>query len=540
MQGHDWAATPLGPIDSWPDSLRVAAQMVSASAFPCCLTWGTDLITIYNEAFRPILGNKPEAMGRPFGEVWHEAWHIIGPIADRALAGEATFIEDFPLRIDRNGLAEDAAFTFCYSPVRDERGRVVGMLDTVIETTLRVASEREQARSLRETEDILLQSQKMDAVGQLAGGLAHDFNNLLSSVAGSLDLIAMRLARDKTANVERYIEIAQSGIKRASTLTHRLLAFSRPQALAPRPTDPNHLIAGMAELITRSIGPSIALQLQLAPAPWTTLVDPHQLENALLNLCLNARDAMPEGGELRIRTRNVQLDSVPAAAIGAPPGDYLEFGVTDTGCGMAPDTVARIFEPFFTTKAPGRGTGLGMSILDRFMRESQGHIRVHSQPGAGTEVVLYLPRHAHPGEAATPVPADVPRGFVTARGETILLVDDESAVRSLVAEVLRDLGYRVLEAVDGPDALVQLSSTAPIDLLISDLGLPGRMSGRDVAGAASRLRPGLPVLYFSGYGAEALTAIEREQGLELVSKPFDLDDLVARVYRLACGLPNAH
>ncbi|OZI45844.1 ATP-binding protein [Bordetella genomosp. 5] len=538
MRDHDWAATPLGPIDNWPNSLRIAAQMVSASAFPCCLTWGSQLITIYNEAFRPILGQKPEAMGRPFSEVWQEAWHIIGPIADRALAGEPTFIEDFPLRIERNGMEEDAAFTFCYSPVRDEHGRVVGMLDTVIETTKRVAAEREQARSLREAEDILLQSQKMDAVGQLAGGLAHDFNNLLSSVAGSLDLIGMRLARDNTANVERYIEIAQSGIKRASTLTHRLLAFSRPQTLAPRPTDPNHLIAGMAELITRSIGPSIALQLQLAPAPWTTLVDPHQLENALLNLCLNSRDAMPDGGDLRVRTRNVHLDGTPAAVIGALPGDYLEFGVTDSGCGMAPETVARIFEPFFTTKAPGRGTGLGMSILHRFMRESLGYIRVHSQPGAGTEVVLYLPRFVLPDEIASPAPVEARLGPVAGHGETILLVDGEAAVRSLVAEVLRDLGLRVIEAVDGPDALVQLSSTTPIELLVTDLGLPGRMSGRDVAAAASRLRPGLPVLYISGYGEEALSDIEREQGVELVSKPFDFDDLVARICRLACGLPG--
>lgn len=533
IRACDWSRTPIGPISQWPLALQVAAEMVSASKFPCCLTWGPSLITIYNEAFHPILGRKPEAMGRPFSDVWAEAWHAISPIAERAFAGEATFIEDFPLRIERNGEEEDAAFTFCYSPVRDEHGVVVGMLDTVIETTGRVAAERRQAQALREAQELLHQTQKMEAVGQLAGGLAHDFNNLLSSITGSLDLIALRQAQDPTADISRYLEIAQAGVKRAAALTQRLLAFSRPQSLDARPIDPNLLVRGMAELITRSIGPSITLRLRLVHAPWAVRADAHQLENALLNLCINARDAMPAGGDLVIETANATLDAARARTLGAAPGPYLAVSVIDTGCGMSADTVARIFEPFYTTKATGQGTGLGLPILYRFVRESGGHVGVRSQPGAGTTVTLYLPRHADAlshADAAQALPAAPAQS--EARGETVLVVDDEEAVRSLTAEILRELGYRVVEAADGPGALAQLDATPVIHLLITDLGLPGRMSGRDVAAEARQRLPALPVLFITGYGADAVSEDERGPGVDIVSKPVDFDALALRVQRL--------
>ncbi|MBB1596441.1 ATP-binding protein [Achromobacter sp. UMC46] len=529
----DWASTPLGPITAWPGALRVATGMVMSSRFPCCLVWGRELITLYNDAFAPILGTKPDALGRPFSEIWHEAWPLIGPIAERAFAGEATFIEDYPLRIQRSGQAEDATFTFCYSPVRDEHGVVVGMMDTVIETTSRVNAERAQAEALRQAEDTLRQSQKMEAVGQLAGGLAHDFNNLLMGISGSLELLGMRLAQQRHNDLERHIDVAQSGARKAAALTHRLLAFSRRQPQDPKATDVNRLVAGMEDLIRRSIGPGITLDLACEPDLWPAWVDRHQLENALLNLCLNARDAIPGHGTLGIATRNVVLDAGQAQERGLAPGDYLVLRVTDTGCGMAPDTVQRIFEPFFTTKSAGQGTGLGLSMLYSFVRQSRGQVQVSSRPGEGTAMTLYFPRHQGAMAALEQAAFDAPP--TAARGETILIAEDDAAVLAVAAESLKELGYAVAEAADGAAALRRLASPEPLDLLICDLGLPGGINGHQIADAARRLRPGMKVLIMTGSGLDGGDASALEPALPILPKPFALEDLARQVHALMRG-----
>ena len=315
----------------------------------------------------------------------------------------------------------------------------------------------------------------MEAVGQLTGGLAHDFNNLLTGISGSLDLLGLRLRQGRTENLSRYIDAAQEASRRAAALTHRLLAFSRRQTLDPKPTDVDRLVSGMADLIRRTVGPQVSLDIVGRPGTWTALVDPNQLENALLNLAINARDAMPDGGRLIVETANSWIDARNAAARDVEPGPYLTLSVTDTGTGMTPDVIARAFDPFFTTKPLGLGTGLGLSMIYGFAKQSGGQVRIHSLPGQGTTVKLFLPRHdgaAVRAEAPTDDLGAMPRAE---QGETVLVVDDEPSVRMLVGEVLADLGYTAIEAADGTAGLKILQSDIRIDLLVTDVGLPGGM-----------------------------------------------------------------
>lgn len=528
---HDWSATPLGPLSAWPASLRIAAGMVLSSRFPSCLVWGPDLISIYNDAFVPILGAKPDALGRPFNEVWSEAWSLIGPIAERAYAGEATFIEDYSLEVHRYGRAEQANFTFCYSPVYDENGEVVGMIDTVIETTARVSAEKAQADALRLAEEALRQSQKMDAIGQLTGGVAHDFNNLLTGISGSLDFLSQRLAQGRTDDLGRHIAVAKSGADKAAVLTRRLLNFSRRHPLERKAVDINHVIADMEALIARSAGSAVTLDVACAPGLWPVWVDAHQLENALLNLCLNARDALAGSGTLRIATNNVTLDAEGARQRGLQPGDHVRLRVSDTGCGMTPETMRRMFEPFYTTKPAERGTGLGLALVHDFVRQSGGHVQVRSQPDQGTDIDLYFPRH---GGAQVEVTADTavatpPRAL---QGGTVLLAEDDPAVREVTAEVLKEIGYDVIEATDGASALKLLTTQARIDLLVCDLALPGGVNGRRVAETGRTLRPGMKVLFITGYGESAEGDNVPAAGAPVLLKPFTLDELASQVHAL--------
>ncbi len=383
--------------------------------------------------------------------------------------------------------------------------------------------------ALRRTEDALRQSQKMEAVGQLTGGLAHDFNNLLTGITGSLDLLQARIAQGRLKDVDRYTVAAQGAAKRAAALTHRLLAFSRRQTLDPKPTDVNRLVAGMEDLVRRTIGPAVELESVAAGGLWATLVDPPQLENALLNLCINARDAMPDGGRLTIETGNRWLDTRAARERELPPGQYVSLCVSDTGTGMPPDVIAKAFDPFFTTKPIGQGTGLGLSMIYGFVRQSGGQVRIYSEVDDGTMVCLYLPRHV--GEIAdSEVPpdlADAPRARV---GETVLVVDDEPTVRMLVTEVLEELGYAAIEAADGPSGLKVLQSDARIDLLVTDVGLPGGMNGRQVADAARVARPALKVLFITGYAENAvLNHGHLDPGMHVLTKPFAMEALASRI-----------
>ncbi|TPG48407.1 hybrid sensor histidine kinase/response regulator [Roseomonas nepalensis] len=391
-------------------------------------------------------------------------------------------------------------------------------------------AEKEAAEALRSTEAALRQAQKMEAVGQLTGGLAHDFNNLLTGVIGSLELMQRRLAAGRPEDVGRYVAAATASANRAAALTHRLLAFSRRQPLAPKPVDANELVTSMEELLRRTIGESIRLRIVATEGLWRTLCDPHQLESAVLNLSINARDAMPDGGRLTIETGNARVEpGKDASALDVPPGDYIRILVSDTGTGMDPGTVERAFEPFFTTKPIGQGTGLGLSMVYGFARQSNGHARIVSVAGRGTTVQIYLPRHREDGteaEEAAPAAASA-RG--TENGEVVLVVEDETVVRDLVVEVLAELGYRALQAADGPAALQILESRARIDLLVTDVGLPG-LNGRQLADAARRHRPGLRVLFMTGYAENAaVDAGFLEPGMELITKPFAIEGLAARI-----------
>ncbi|MFC7690906.1 ATP-binding protein [Paeniroseomonas aquatica] len=392
-----------------------------------------------------------------------------------------------------------------------------------------VTAEKAQAEALRQAEDALRQSQKMEAVGQLTGGIAHDFNNLLAGITGSLELIRTRIGQGRLADVDRYLVAAHGAAKRAAALTHRLLAFSRRQTLDPKPVNINQLIRGMEELIGRTVGPAIRLQVVEAPELWTTLVDPNQLENALLNLCINARDAMPDGGRLTIETRNVSLAAEAAWDRDLPPGEYLLLSVTDTGSGMPPEVVKRAFDPFFTTKPLGVGTGLGLSMIYGFTRQSGGQVRIVSEVGVGTMMKLYLPRHdgrAEPADAAAE--AELPQR--ARQGETVLVIDDEPTVRMLVTDVLRDLGYTAIEAEDGPAGLKVLRSAARISLLVTDVGLPGGMNGRQVADAGRVLRPDLKVLFITGYAETAATGGSLlDAGMQMLTKPFAMDALARKI-----------
>jgi len=386
----------------------------------------------------------------------------------------------------------------------------------------------------RALEEQLRQSQKMEAVGQLTGGIAHDFNNLLTGITGSLDLIGKRIGEGHFATIPRYIDAAQTSARRAAALTQRLLAFSRRQALDPKPTDVNRLVAGMEDLIRRTVGPGVVVEVVGAGGLWLTQVDPSQLENALLNLAINARDAMPHGGRITIETANKWFDYRVAKDRDLPPGQYVALCVTDTGTGMTPDVISRAFDPFFTTKPLGQGTGLGLSMIHGFVRQSGGQVRIYSEIGKGTTMSLYLPRFAGDiGAQDTPQPE---AGVEAAHGETVLVVDDEEIIRMMIVDVLEEAGYRILEAADGPAALKILQSNARIDLVITDVGLPGGVNGRQLADAGRSVRPNLKILFVTGYAENAIVGNGTlDAGMKIITKPFEMTTFAARVQEIIEG-----
>ena len=653
IRQFDWASHPLGPMEQWPVALRLSVESVLSSHIGSCLLWGPQLITIYNDAFLVILGNKPEALGRSFREVWGEAWDVIGPIADRALAGQATFIEDFPLDINRFGRTERAYFTFCYSPVRDETGEVVGMVDTVIETTgkmvaevlareathsleqqvadrtadrnrlwmrsdallmvarfdgsiaavnpawtallgwseletvgrhvltfvhpedmaqmndelraleqgaprrsctlryrrrdgaLRwvtwtavpdegfiqavgrdVTEERVQADALRDAEEQLRQSQKMEALGQLTGGIAHDLNNMLQGIVLPLQLIRQRVAQQRYDDVGRYVEAGLASSKRAAALTQRLLAFSRRQPLDSRPLNLHSAFEGLQSLLKSTCGENIALELNLPPELWNILTDAHQFDSAVINLVINARDAMPAGGQVRIAARNVVFEEAMPPH-GLAPGEYVHVCVTDTGTGMPDAVIQRAFDPFFTTKPIGQGTGLGLSMIYGYMRQTGGVAVIESEEGQGTAVQLYFLRAGDVPDFEDSVPLSEEPG--AKRRDSVLLVEDDPTVRALSVELLRDMGFQVLQASTGGEAMALLSGALKFDLLVSDVGLPGP-NGRQVADFARERLPDIRVILMTGYAEQAaMNPKFLGPGMELLVKPFDAQALVSKV-----------
>ena len=437
-----------------------------------------------------------------------------------------------PLAAILNGhLAEALRKETSHRYVRKQAGSTIEAVATPIPVepggrrrltvTARDISERQNL------EEQLRQAQKMEAVGHLTGGIAHDFNNLLQGIGGALDRVQNRISEGRINDVDRFLKAAVESTNRAASLTHRLLAFSRRQTLDPRPADVNRLISGMHEFDLPHHGPQCDGRGDRCDRLWPIRVDAPQLESSLLNLCINARDAMPEGGRLIIETANKWLDERAAQEREIPPGQYVSLCVTDSGTGMPPEVIARAFDPFFTTKPLGKGTGLGLSMIYGFVRQSGGQVRIYSEVGKGTTMCLYFPRHlGSPEQETVAEHAPAERGF----GETVLVVDDEPTVRMLIAEVLSERFYHVIEASDGPAALKILESDVRVDLLITDVGLPGGMNGRQVADAARLRRKELKVLFITGYAENAAVGNGHlDPGMEVLTKPFAMTVLGNKV-----------
>jgi PAS domain S-box-containing protein len=546
---HD---TPIPPAQALTESER---QFRTLADNMSQLAWIADPAGKhywYNARWYSYTGTSLEAMLALGWRSLHHPDHIERVTArlTRCYATGSLWEDTFPLR------GQDGLYRWFLSralPIRDDEGRITYWLGTSTDITAQVNAE-EALRELNESleqrvaartrelatanqrlqvemseraqaEEALRHAQKMDAIGQLTGGIAHDFNNMLTGVLGALDLIRRRVAAGRVSEIDRYIDAAMGSANRAASLTHRLLAFARRQSLNPQPVQVKRMVLSMEELLRRTLGENIELEIDLSSDPRLTNTDEHQLENALLNLVINARDAMPDGGRLLIRTDVVALDGTPEGLVA---GDFVRLTVQDTGCGMPPEVIACAFDPFFTTKPIGQGTGLGLSMVYGFMSQTGGRVQLHSAVAQGTRIELYLPCHAEP---------DLPLAVVEARpalcrasqGERILVVEDEPDVRMLVVDVLSELGYVVLAAADAPSALAQLQGEGRIDLLVSDVGLPG-MDGRELAELARQQRPGLKVLLVTGYARTSQVRADfLAEGMALLTKPFSIDDLAQRV-----------
>lgn len=506
------------------------------------VTWNVALADVYGHDLADV---------EPTGEWWIE--HIHPEDRDRIDAsihsvidgGGSDWTDEYRFARADGGYADvlDRGYV-----LRDDSGAPLRMVGAMLDVSERKAVERqlkqdrqrlteeveETAAERDRAEEALRQSQKMEAVGQLTGGLAHDFNNLLTGISGALEMIQLRVTQGRVNELERYSVAAQGAVRRAAALTHRLLAFARRQTLDPKPTDVNRLMFGIEELIRRTVGPQIEVETVGKAGIWTTLVDPNQLENAILNLCINARDAMPAGGRITIETANKWLDERAARQRDLEPGQYISICVTDTGTGMTEDVAAHAFEPFFTTKPMGEGTGLGLSMIYGFARQSGGQVRIYTEVGLGTTMCIYLPRHMSEHGAVEPE-ADYGEAILASLNKPsaagrVLVVDDEPTVRMLVVEVAQELGYDVIEAIDGPSAMRLVEGKPAVDLLITDVGLPGGMNGRQVADAMLGMRPDLKVLFITGFAENAVIGNgQLSPNMALVTKPFPMELLAKKI-----------
>jgi PAS domain S-box-containing protein len=477
--------------------------------------------TVWNPAMEAISGvPRAQRLGR---RIFEEARaDLVGTPVEAAwratMEGRPTTLRDRPYKFPESG--RSGFFDIDFAPLYGPERSIIGGFAFLRDTTER-----------RRVEGQLRQSQKMEALGQLTGGVSHDFNNLLTVILGNLENLRRYLPPGDEPG--RMIAALTRAADRAATLTRRLLAFARLQPLDPKPIDVNRLVTGMSELLRRTLGESIVIETVLAGGLWRTLCDPNQLESALLNLAINARDAMPKGGKLTIETGNSHLDERYAGDHeDVTPGQYVMVAVSDTGIGMVKEILDKAFEPFFTTKEVGQGTGLGLSQVYGFAKQSGGHAKIYSEPGEGTTVKLYLPRLPVGAEepASRPEPAASPAGR---RDATVLVVEDDADVRQYATRLLSDLGYQVLEAPDGPTALRIVEKEPGIDLLFTDVGLPGGLNGRQLAEEARRRLPRLKVLFTTAYARNAIVHQGRlDPGVELVVKPFTSATLAAKVRRV--------
>ena len=656
MRRHDWSTSPLGDPATWPQSLRSVVGLLLHSRFPMFVAWGKDLGFLYNDPYAEILGTKhPKALGSRFYDIWSEIWPDISPLIDAAMEGHATYREDLPLLMNRKGYDEQTWFTFSYSPVRDETGRVAGMFCAVSETTQRVLVERalrelnetlerrvadalaerklladivegtdafvqvadleyrwlavnraaadeferiygirpkvgdsmlelladrpdhqaalgavwgralageefiqvaefgdpardrrtyeirfntlrdregnrigayqfvydvtEQVRSqqrLRAAEDALRQAQKMESLGQLTGGVAHDFNNLLAVFAGALQL----LEHTGGPASPRMLAAMRRAVARGTGLTRHLLAFSRRQPVNPEAIDVVGHLTGMRAMLDGALGGHLEVQMRFSPDVWPVEVDAGEMELAIVNLCVNARDAMPAGGVVVISAENVRTEDDDGV-----PGEYVRITVTDNGTGMSPEVQARVFEPFFTTKDISKGSGLGLPQVYGFAQQSGGRVSIDSEVGVGTTVTLLLPRSfkrpaSAPGlDVSTPSVTDAdPR-----RRGHVLLVEDDREVSALTRELLTALGFSVLHVASADAALGALANSRNIDVVLSDVMMPGGVSGLELAREIRRRHPALPILLTTGY-VESVSGMEDGE-FDVLLKPYTVESL---------------
>ena len=658
MRAHDWSTSPLGAPDSWPQSLRTVVGLLLQSQFPMFVAWGPDLGFLYNDSYAEILGAKhPRALGLRFYDIWSEIWPDISPLIDAAMAGRATYREDLPLVIKRKGYDEQTWFTFSYSPVRDESGRVAGMFCAVSETTRKVLAEhtlreneerlerrvddalaerklladivegtnalvhlvdldhrwlainraaadefqrifgvrrprvgdsmldlldaapehraavqtlwaralageeftatqelgdpahvrrayemrfatlrdregrrigayqfaydvtdrlKDQER-LRLAEAALRQAQKMESLGQLTGGVAHDFNNLLAVFGTALQL----LKRDVSgAQRQRIFDGMRRALARGTGLTRHLLAFSRRRPVNPESIDLANHLTGMREMLDASLGGHIHVEMALATGAWPVEVDAGEMELAVINLCVNARDAMPDGGTITISLENVRDDDMHAS-----PADFVRLSVADTGTGMPPDVIARAFEPFFTTKDVSKGSGLGLPQVYGFAQQSGGRVAIASTVGQGTAVTLLLPRSLRTPAVpdGTTEPSHVPSPVDGVRQGHALLVEDDKEVSALTRELLSSLGFAVTHVASPEAALGALADARDIDVVLSDIMMPGGVSGVELAREIRRRHPHLPIVLTTGY-VEAASGMKDDE-FDLLLKPYTVESL---------------
>jgi signal transduction histidine kinase/CheY-like chemotaxis protein len=535
---RNWTGTSLGPVNTWPASLKTTLAIMLACPTPMFLAWGDDLLCFYNDAYRPILGYRlATALGTPFKVVWASIWSDIEPLVSTTLAGESRKMTDMPLDLSREGVPERSWWTFTYSPAYDDAGQVAGLFCVTNEQTNRVQMEErhqtlaaeviERREELARAEEQLRQAQKLEAIGRLTGGVAHDFNNLLTVIRGSVDLLRRPgIAEDKRA---RYIDAIGDTADRAAKLTGQLLAFSRRQALTPELFDLGACIDNVCDMIGTLIGSRIVLETHIPDQTIHALADRTQFENAIVNLAVNARDAMDGEGVLTIAAGAVS--GIPAIRSHVPVvGDFIAVTVTDTGTGIDPTQIDRIYEPFFTTKDVGEGTGLGLSQVIGFAKQSGGDISVESVVGQGTTFTLYLPRaYTDEAEMGDHAAAKAP---VSGEGYCVLVVEDNPQVGEFATQALKELGYDSILATDAEKALAALQEGCDrFHIVFSDVVMPG-MNGIDLGNEIRRSYPGVPIVLTSGYSH--VLARNGKHGFELLHKPYSVEQL-SRVLHKAIG-----
>lgn len=539
IRAFDWSTTDLGPLDRWSTSLACTVQMMLASPVPMVMLWGRAGYMIYNDSYSAFAGGRhPYLLGTPVELGWPEVADFNRHVVDTCLAGGTLSFNNKDLVLLRNGRPETVWLDLYYSPVAGDNQQPAGVLAIVVETTELVKSEQVrqelthnleqrvaaevQARSA--AEDQLRQSQKLEAIGGLTGGVAHDFNNLLQVIAGNLHLLARH--EPDNAQVQRRVTAAIAAVERGAKLSAQLLAFARRQPLSPAVYNPQRIYAGLGELLQRALGETIHIDVQMPQDAWFINVDRNQLENALLNLAINARDAMNGEGVIRITGENIILNPDDCAGKSIKPGEYVRLAVTDTGVGMPPEVLKRVFEPFFTTKREGQGTGLGLSMVFGFVRQSGGHVEMWSEEGKGSVVQMYFPHSLEPESL------DVHDELVLHGGgqETILVVEDNEGVRLTVVEVLEQSGYTVLTAEDGDRAMLALQGGVQPDLIFTDVVMPGRVKSTDLADWARVQQPPVAVLFTSGHTRDILSTNHLlGPDIHLLSKPYSPDALTQRV-----------